>query len=301
MSDALVDFLTAELQRPVAPEIRALAEACRRRHGAAALGVLFYGACLWRDRRDADSLVDFYVLVDDYAHAYSRRWLAWANRLLPPNVFYFETESDGELRRVKYAVISLADFAAGCRIEASAIAIWARFAQPTRLVWARDDDVARRLAADLATACRTFLTMALPLLGARAPAETERLWKTGFAATYAAELRPEAEGRSDEIVAADPARYAEIARLALPGLAPAALDLATASALWRRKRWVGKALNAARLVKAIFTFEGAVDYALYKVARHSGIKIAASEWERRHPLLALPGLLWKLWRAGLWR
>ena len=37
-------------------------------------------------------MLDFYLIVSDYREAYGRGWLAFANRLIPPNVFPFEHE-----------------------------------------------------------------------------------------------------------------------------------------------------------------------------------------------------------------
>ena len=45
---------------------------------------------------------------------------------------------------------------------------------------------------------------------------------------------------------------------------------------WRRRRLAGKLLNLLRLVKGAFTFEGALDYVLWKVERHSGVRVAVS-------------------------
>jgi hypothetical protein len=72
-------------------------------------------------------------------------------------------------------------------------------------------------------------------------------------------------------------------------------------AQWRRWRRTGKTLNLLRLIKAVFTFEGAVDYALWKIERHSGVKPTISAWEKRHPLLAAPVLLWRFYREGAFR
>ena len=33
--------------------------------------------------------------------------------------------------------------------------------------------------------------------------------------------------------------------------------------------FVGKLLNGGRLIKALFTYDGALDYALWKIKRHS--------------------------------
>ena len=68
--------------------------------------MLFYGSCLRESQLDG-LMLDFYLIVSDYRAAYRQRWLATANRLIPPNVFPFE--ADG--LAAKYAVLSEADFA----------------------------------------------------------------------------------------------------------------------------------------------------------------------------------------------
>ena len=55
-------------------------------------------------------MLDFYLIVDDYRSTYDARWLATANRLIPPNVFPFAFEG----MSAKYAVLSEADFARLC-------------------------------------------------------------------------------------------------------------------------------------------------------------------------------------------
>jgi len=54
-------------------------------------------------------------------------------------------------------------------------------------------------------------------------------------------------------------------------------------------------------VKATFTFDGALDYVLWKVKRHSGVVLPVTDWQRRHPLLSAPVLAWKLYRLGAFR
>jgi hypothetical protein len=59
---------------------------------------------------------------------------------------------------------------------------------------------------------------------------------------------------------------------------------------------MGRPLNYARLIKAAFTFEGAARYAAWKIERHTGMPVALTPWRERHPVLAAPGVLWRLWR-----
>jgi hypothetical protein len=301
-SVALAALIADELHVPVGPAARAMAEHCRQRHGHAVLGILFYGSCLRQpDQALTDSLLDFYLIVDDYAAAYGNPLLAWANALLPPNVFYVELPWQGAHLRAKYAVMSLRQFVAGCGPDARNVSIWARFCQPARLVWSREPVVDGMLSDALAQACRTMFGNALPLLEAGSQVDPIAVWQRGFMATYAAELRSESSDRALAIVAADEARYRQIGALLLAPALAEGVTREVAMQRWRGRRLLGKTLNYLRLIKAAFTFDGAVDYVMWKVRRHSGVVIPVSDWQRRHPLLAAPGLAWKLYRRGAFR
>src|SRR6187551_2865611 len=111
-----------------------MAAAIAEAQGNASRAVLFYGSCLRESHLDG-LMLDFYLIVSDYRAAFGKGWFALANRLLPPNVFPFE--HDGLI--AKYAVLSEADFT---RLASSAtrnVSVWARFAQPSRLMWAADE------------------------------------------------------------------------------------------------------------------------------------------------------------------
>jgi hypothetical protein len=102
----LHDLVAAELALPVDPRVTAMAAAIAAEYPGAARVVLFYGSCL-RERNVDGLMLDFYLIVSDYRAAYRRWWFAFANRVVPPNVFPFE--HDG--LAAKYAVLSEADFA----------------------------------------------------------------------------------------------------------------------------------------------------------------------------------------------
>ena len=129
----LRSLVAEELGLAVDPRVTAMAEAIAARHGKASRAVLFYGSCL-RESELEGRMLDFYLIVSGYRAAYAKRWLALANRLIPPNVFYFET---GGLA-AKYAVLSEDDFHRLSGPETSSVSVWARFAQPSRLVWTAD-------------------------------------------------------------------------------------------------------------------------------------------------------------------
>ena len=122
------------MSQPVDPRVTAMAEAIAAKHGAASRAVLFYGSCL-REKQLDGLMLDFYLIVSDYASAYDKAWLAKANALIPPNVFPFQ--HDG--LAAKYAVLSEADFHRLNGPETRNVSVWARFAQPSRLVWAAND------------------------------------------------------------------------------------------------------------------------------------------------------------------
>ncbi|MEO8175068.1 MAG: hypothetical protein ABI626_00240 [Sphingomicrobium sp.] len=286
--DALKQLVAAELATPVDPRVIRLAEAIAAKHGDASRAMLFYGSCL-RERHLDGLMLDFYLIVSSYRAAYAKRWLAAANKLVPPNVFYFE--ADG--LTAKYAVLSEADFHRLNGPETRSVSVWARFAQPSRLVWAADDQ-AREAAIDaIARAAPTLLAAALPVL----PPQPDPLaiWREAFALTYSAELRAERKGRSSSVVDIDLERYR---RFTGPAQAAAASLGNGRSGGWARRRLEGKALSVVRLAKASATFAGGVDYIAWKINRHAGTQIEIKPWQRRWPLLAAISLLPRLLKSG---
>ena len=296
--ETLIDLVTAELGQPVDPRVPPLAAAIAARYGEAARAVLFYGSCLRETRLDG-LMLDFYLIVSDYRAAYGKSWLAAANRTIPPNVFPFE--ADG--LAAKYAVLSEADFARLCSPQADNVSVWARFAQPARLVWSRDAAAAARATAAVAEAAPTLLSLAAPMLAAPTVDPLD-LWRRGFTLTYGAELRAERGGRPDAIVDVDAERYRRISGLAL---AAAGIDLAApvppaeraaAARRWRNLQRRGKRLTLLRLAKASLTFAGGIDYLAWKINRHAGTAIAIKPWQRRLPILGAIVLLPRLLRKG---
>jgi hypothetical protein len=288
----LQKLVAGELALGVDPRVTAMAAAIAGEHGAASRAVLFYGSCLRQHKLDG-LMLDFYLIVSDYRAAYDRKWLAAANRLIPPNVFYFE---DGGLV-AKYAVLSEADFAHECGPEAWTVSTAARFAQPSRLVWSADPAAAERVVATVAAAAPTLLGWAAPMAGR---GDVLVLWKTAFALTFAAELRAERLGRSAALVEADPERFERFGKAALKAAKPTR-DARQAARWWRAMQRHGKRYSVARLAKASLTFAGGADYIAWKINRHAGTDIRLKPWQRRHPLLAALSLLPRLIKAGVVR
>jgi hypothetical protein len=283
--DDLKELVAAELATPVDPQVSKLATAVAAKHGAASRVVLFYGSCL-REKQLDGLMLDFYLIVSDYRAAYDRRWLATANRWIPPNVFH--VEKDG--LTAKFAVLSESDFHRLNGPETRSVSVWARFAQPSRLVWAADER-ARRMAIDAVSRAAPTLLAAAGRLDGEKPLDW---WRRAFALTYSAELRAERTGRAGSVVDADLARYK---RFSLPAIAAIPADTGVGGG-WARRRLEGKALSVLRLAKASATFAGGVDYIAWKINRHAGTQIVIKPWQRRWPLLAAISLLPRLLRSG---
>jgi hypothetical protein len=274
------EMIEQELSAPVDPRVTAAAAAIAAAHPSAR-AVLFYGSCLRTGEIDGQML-DFYLIVGDYGRAFGKAWLAAANRLIPPNVFPFERNGVA----AKYAVLSEADFHALTGPEASTVSVWARFAQPARLVWAADAAARTMAVGTVARAAATLFAMAPAL-----PDPLDR-FRRGFALTYGAELRAERGDRPGAIVDWDPERYRRLA--AALGERPSRFS----ERRWARLRRAGKAMTLARLAKAAFTYAGGIDYLAWKINRHAGTRIEIRPWQRRFPLVAAVTLLPRLLRKG---
>ena len=284
--NGLRDLVAEELAIPVDARVADFAAEVARRHGAASRAVLFYGSCLRQDQLEG-LMLDFYLIVSDYRAAFEKKWVASANALIPPNVFY--AEHDGLV--AKYAVLSETDFRRLAGPATRNVSVWARFAQPSRLVWAKDQH-ARAAAIDA-------VTQAAPtLLAAAGPRDGEDmldLWRRAFALTYSAELRAERKDKAGSVVDTDRDRYE---RFGPPALAAARELKGKVSTDWGIRRLSGKALSVARLAKASLTFAGGPDYLAWKINRHAGTAIELSDWQRRHPLIAALMLVPRLIRSG---
>jgi hypothetical protein len=289
MTEKLETLVAEELAIPVDERVVALAAAIAKAHGRASRAVLFYGSCL-REKQYDGLMLDFYLIVSEYAAAYDRRWLAVANRLIPPNVFVFE--ADGML--AKYAVLSQADFHRLNGPETRNVSVWARFAQPSRLVWAANDAARKKAIAAVARAAPTLLASAI--LTVPDSDDPLDLWRGAFRLTFSAELRAERRGRSGAFVDFDPERYRRFTEPAIRAIA--AGNTRRAGGGWARRRIEGKLLTVLRLAKASATFAGGVDYIAWKINRHAGTAIEIKPWQRRWPLLAAISLVPKLLRSG---
>ena len=291
--NALEQRIAQRLAVPVRPEVSAFAERLARAAGAQA--ALFYGSNLRTG--ELEGVLDFYLLTP--GEQVERIW---------PRVSYHEWETGGTVLRAKVATMALATFERACRGESRDTTIWTRFVQPSALVWQADGSVGPRLTAAMEQAARTAARLAAALGPERGRAQD--YWRALFRATYQAEFRVEKPGRESSILEVNAAHFDGLLPLALEAegitfaqegevLAPRLSPAMRMRILrwWASRRRLGKPLNLLRLVKATTTFEGAARYAAWKIERHTGVAVEVTPWRERHPLLAAPGVMARVWRA----
>ena len=303
----LGEVLRRETDLELPDAVARMSDIARARFGTAVDGVLFYGSCRRQD--DPDGLYDLYVLLADYRSLPTLE--AWLARLLPPNVYYLEYGDGAARRRAKCTVISLRDFERGTSRLWFHSYLWGRFCQPVSLAYARDAGLERRILDCLGNAARTFLSRTAGL----APAQptTADLWCTGLRASYGAELRNEGPDRADHLFERHADQFQAVTQaVGLRELRPHAdgvrwsVELsATARRItglsWAVRNVQGKLLSLARIFKAWYTFDGGLDYIVWKLARHSDREIVIPERVRRQPWLYLWGFFWRLYRQGVFR
>lgn len=285
--------IAAQLAAPTSPQVRDFAAMLARDAGADA--ALFYGSNLRTG--ELEGVLDFYLLMPGPER--SRIW---------PRVSYHEWEHGGQTLRAKVATMALTTFDAAARGQRRDTTIWARFVQPSALVWladgVRQDDVVNAIAAAAETAARLAAALGPP------SGTAQDYWRALFRATYKAEFRVETAGRENSILEVNQAHFDGLLPLALaaqgiaftvegdritPHISPAMRQ--QIMRWWNGRRRLGKPLNLLRLLKASTTFEGAARYAAWKIERHTGVPVEITPWREKHPVLAAPGVMFKVWRS----
>lgn len=309
MNTPLQNLIGLQIAQPVPPAVAALGTALRQRYGAHVLAMLFYGSCR-RVHDDAGGIADIYLLVDAPRATGESMLTVFANRILPPNVYYLEIPFDGRTARAKYAVLTLAQFERGTAHWFHSY-LWGRFAQPCGLLHAADAAAKQRVTQAIVRAVTTFTRHALPRLPAQFDAET--LWTRGLLLSYAAELRSETPDKIRALYAQsatdfDALTRAVAAECGWEGLPagqyrnPATRGKRILSiAAWAVRCVYGKLLSVLRLLKASFTFDGGIAYVAWKIERHSGVRLEITPFMQRNPRLGGLGAFWRTWRRGGFR
>ena len=293
MSEGLRARTIAALERSVDPAVAAFAHMLAQEAGASA--VLFYGSNLRTG--SLEGVLDFYLLMPGRAE-----------RGMWPRVSYREWSYGGEDLRAKIATMTLEKFVSAAKGETRDTTIWARFVQPSALIWAADEHARDAVCASVCAAACTASRLAVAV-GPDAGTGAD-YWRALFRATYKAELRVEKPGRENSILEANEAHFDGLlpTALAAQGIAfrmsggritPQMIPAERKRILrwWATRRRLGKPINVARLVRATTTFDGAARYGAWKLHRHTGISVEVTPWREKHPLLAAPGAALEIWKA----
>ena len=301
----LITEIGSQCERAIEGDISVLVEELKSIFGGSLVSIILYGSCL-RNRNIQEGVVDLYIVVNNYNNAYKEKYLRVFNSLLPPNVFYIEVDEQDKLIRAKYAVISLADLNHGVNNWFHSY-IWSRFAQPVRILYCCDRETKIRLYYLFSKSVILFLKNTIPGLG-QGNFDTESIWINGLTLSYTAELRPENKNRAKYITHQSMGDFIRITQYAAPAITEYLRELPrgyyqTTSTImqtkrnlsqWRLRRWQGRILSILRLTKAVFTFKDCVNYAAWKINRHTGINIKVTPVLQRHPILFGFNILWRL-------
>ena len=303
-----MDIIKGKLTEPTSPGLKALAESLLEGHEESIEALLFYGSCL-RSGDEFDGVADVYVVVKDYSSYYKGSIPAFFNWLLPPNVYYKEVQFGKKRLSAKYAVISLKQLEEATSPRWFHSYFWARLCQPSRLLYVKDDDTLARMATCVANSIATFVARVVPCLSS--PFSIEELWKKGLELTYRAEIRPEGRERAISIFELNRSYFKMVTPHVLRRVRGNTWSVQhkggdfyilkgqchpfwSCRLPWKLRMVIGKVLSGLRLIKATWTFSGSVDYAIWKIERHTGVRMELSPFLRRHPVLAMFFASWQL-------
>ena len=313
-----VDLMHQDLTGSLPEGLEPLLSKLHSRFGEALCGVVLYGSCRRMDDT-SEGLVDLMAIVSSYPAVHGRGLSAVLNRLVPPNVYYLEARSDASgssaehIIRCKYIVITASQLQQRCSTGLDAY-FWARFTQPCRMVWQRNPSELQAMTRCRVNAAERFARKAA-LLG---PAELsgEAFWVRAIQASYGCELRPEAPAAAARLVAHDQQFWQQLTAAVAQDsmliqlqhdqrnqyrIRLTSTQRLSGTVEWALRRVWGKTKNALRVLKAAGTFTNGLDYLVWKIERHSGIRVEPTERMRRHPRLAAWSLVFRLWREGAFR
>lgn len=287
MSDERAEYLKASLSKAVAAPAQALADRLAADYPGAAVLLYGSGGSVLADADPTEVLFDFYVIAPSYGVAVASPISRMAALLIPPNVYYFEAETEFGRLRAKYAVLSIDHFEKLTGKRCFHSYFWARFAQPFRVVTA-PEGMMDRIVHCAAQSVDVFVERSAPLTEKKDPLE---IWAAGLSCSYKAELRAEQPQRVAQLLKSYGEWPEKVTRLPEQTRSKRPAEFA-----WRMRAVQGGFLSVLRLLKATFTFEGGVDYIVWKIGRHNGVQVPVREWERRFPFFGAPFLAMRYYR-----
>ncbi|MGH9887681.1 MAG: hypothetical protein ACREBE_19275, partial [bacterium] len=283
----------AEVGTP-SPDAALVGEGVRAAGGSAVQGILFFGSRKTRARPDPFSAYDLVVAVSRYGPFYeslratgklrrSPRLVSFLNRLLPPNqISLVVPRTDGEASRAKCAVVSVDTLTRETSAARRDHFLIGRLFQPTEILYAADAASRERLVDALTSAHRLTYSWVRPWLPERFDAALYA--RTLLKVSFRGEIRPEPEGRSEALFAAQQDYLVTVYAVLLAELAAKgellsvgtdtyalAQPVRATEALRRRAYFTWSLLRATtRWAKYVVTFDDWLEFIVRKARRHSG-------------------------------
>jgi len=288
-----------------------LDEAVRRLVAAAAGtldGLVFFGSRRsGAARANPWSAYDVFVVVPRYRPFYQAMRaegmsgkgpgvMALISRWLPPTQYSIRIE--GSPVHFKAAVIRTDTFHRETSPRRADHFCAGRLFQPSRILYARTDEIREALVDDLVSAHAETWGWSRPWQPACFDAGA--YGRSALALSMSWEVRPEPPGRAEALWAAQAADQRPVFGALLSALeargetvrtggewAPTRPvdDMETFRWTWYFRRSIVR--STTRWVKHVMSFEGWLDYLLRKASRHSGEDVQLTERERRWPLVFL--------------
>lgn len=291
------------------PEAAALAAHIVALAGGSVAGIVFFGSRKSRARPDLHSAYDMFVVVDDARAFYARLHaggavrrgpglLAALHSVLPPNQISIQPVAGDGAPRAKCAVIGTAAFARQTSARRSDHFCLGRLFQPTEILHAAPGR-AGDIGAALVRAHALTYTWVRPWLPARF--DVGAYCRTLLRVSFAAEIRPEPEGRAQALFVAQEAYLRPVYATLLASLVgagelrevePAIYSLVHPASTTERLRLAAyfrwsMVRATARWAKYVITFDDWLDFIVRKARRHTGEDIVLTDRERRLPLVFL--------------
>jgi hypothetical protein len=291
------------------PEAAALARHIVDMAGDSVAAIVFFGSRKSRARPDPYSAFDLFVVVARARVFYERLVARGAVRrpaavltalqaVLPPNQISLTAEPADEAPRAKCAVITGADLRRQTAPGRDDHFCLGRLFQPTEILYAAPGCEEETIAALVQAHALTY-QWGRPWLPARF--DVGEYCRTLLRVSFAAEIRPEPEGRAQALFEAQEAYLRPVYGTLLAALlasgelreeAPGVYSLVRPVGAVERLRLAAyfrwsKVRATVRWAKYVVTFDDWLEFIVRKARRHTGEDIVLSDRERRMPLLFL--------------
>jgi hypothetical protein len=291
------------------PEAAALARHIVEMTGESVSAIVFFGSRKSRARPDPYSAFDLFVVLGDARSFYRRLAVRGAVRrppavlaalqaILPPNQISLTAQPADGAARAKCAVVTERDLRRQTSTRRDDHFCLGRLFQPTELLYAASGREDETIAALVQAHALTY-EWGRPWLPPRF--DVGEYCRTLLRVSFAAEIRPEPEGRAQALFEAQegylrPVYSTLLAALAASGElreeAPGVYSLVRPVRALERFRlrvyfaW-SKVRATIRWAKYVITFDDWLEFIVRKARRHTGEDIVLTDRERRMPLVFL--------------